>query len=474
MNLLVKANSMTDRVQVRQQHRQLFAVALTLLVFLLADGRAWAKLPIAVDGQGLPSLAPMLEGVTPGVVNISTSSRASRNKSLDELYQYFYGVEPPRQSNSEPQSLGSGVIVDASRGLVVTNNHVIEGADKVIVTLRDGREINAEVVGTDPRADIALLRIKASGLTALSWADSDSLRVGDFCVAIGNPFGLGQTVTSGIVSALRRSGLGIEDFEDFIQTDASINPGNSGGALVNLRGELIGINTAIVGPSGGNVGIGFAIPSNMAQGIIEQLLQYGEVRRGRLGISAAAITAELVREFSLTRNRGVLIVDVEKNSPAENAGLRLGDIITSIDGLRVRTVESVINRLGLIRIGETIDLQVVRGDREFSVAASVAQSITTAAGSSVASSASSSIGLLRGVQLQNRETSSGRKFVSISGLDRNSLLSQRGLQAGDIILSVDRQPVETEEDLQRVLGSDARQALLYIQRGTDTSYVQIR
>jgi len=233
------------------------------------------------------------------------------------------------------------------------------------------------------------------------WADSDSLRVGDFCVAIGNPFGLGQTVTSGIVSALRRSGLGIEDFEDFIQTDASINPGNSGGALVNLRGELIGINTAIVGPSGGNVGIGFAIPSNMAQGIIEQLLQYGEVRRGRLGISAAAITSELVREFSLTRNRGVLIVDVEENSPAENAGLRLGDIITSIDGLRVRTVESVINRLGLVRIGQTIDLQ-------------------------------------------------------------------------DIILSVDRKPVETEEDLQRLIDADARQALFYIQRGTDTSYVEIR
>ena len=459
MNMLVKTDSIASRLQIRC----LTLAALSLLLVLFADGRAWAKLPIAVDGQGLPSLAPMLEGVTPGVVNISTSSRATRNKSLEELYQYFYGVEPQRPGNSEPQSLGSGVIVDASEGLVVTNNHVIKGADKIIVTLRDGREINAEIVGTDPRADIALLRIKAGGLTAVPWADSDSLRVGDFCVAIGNPFGLGQTVTSGIVSALRRSGLGIEDFEDFIQTDASINPGNSGGALVNLRGELIGINTAIVGPSGGNVGIGFAIPSNMAQGIIEQLLQYGEVRRGRLGISAAAITSELVREFSLTRNRGVLIVDVEENSPAENAGLRLGDIITSIDGLRVKTVESVINRLGLVRIGQTIDLQVVRGDREFKVAASVANTAST-----------SSVRLLRGVQLQNRETRSGRKFVSIAGLDGDSLLKQRGLRKGDIILSVDREPVETEEDLQRVLDADARQALFYIQRGTDTSYVEIR
>ena len=459
MNVSVKANSITSDFRLRC----LISAALSMLLLLLVHGSAWAKLPIAVDGQGLPSLAPMLEGVTPGVVNISTSSRASRNKSLEELYEYFYGVEPPRQRNSEPQSLGSGVIVDASEGLVVTNNHVIEGADTVIVTLRDGREINAEVVGTDPRADIALLRIRASGLTALPWANSDSLRVGDFCVAIGNPFGLGQTVTSGIVSALRRSGLGIEDFEDFIQTDASINPGNSGGALVNLRGELIGINTAIVGPSGGNVGIGFAIPSNMAQGIIEQLLQFGEVRRGRLGISAAAITADLVREFNLTRNRGVLIVDVEKNSPAENAGLRLGDIITAIDGLRVKTVESVINRLGLVRIGQTIDLQVVRGERELKVAASVA---------SVA--ASSSVRLLQGVQLQNRETASGRKFVSIARLEGDSLLQQRGLQKGDIILSVDRQPVETEEDLQRLIDADAKQALFYIQRGTNTSYVQIQ
>jgi len=461
MKLLEKANSTSCQVRLRC----LKTAVLSLLLVLLAAGSATAKLPIAVDGQGLPSLAPMLEGVTPGVVNISTSSRASRNKSLEELYQYFYGVEPPQQRSAEPQSLGSGVIVDAAEGLVVTNNHVIDGADKVIVTLRDGREINAEVVGTDPRADIALLRIQARGLTAVPWANSDNLRVGDFCVAIGNPFGLGQTVTSGIVSALRRSGLGIEDFEDFIQTDASINPGNSGGALVNLRGELIGINTAIVGPSGGNVGIGFAIPSNMAQGIIEQLLQYGEVRRGRLGISAAAITSELVREFSLTRNRGVLIVDVEENSPAENAGLRLGDIITAIDGLRVKTVES-------IRIGQTIDLQVVRGEREFNVEASVAGSSLPP--TATRSSRSASIRLFDGVQLQNRETSSGRKFVSIADLEAGSLLQEKGLQKGDIILSVDRQPVETEEDLQGILGADARQALLYIQRGSDTSYVRIR
>ncbi len=401
----------------------------------------------------------MLETVTPAVVNISTRSRVARDSSLEEFYRYFYGTEPPRQQRSEPQSLGSGVIVDANEGLVVTNNHVIDGADEVIVTLRDSRELKAEIIGTDPRADIALLRVEAAGLTAINWADSDSLRVGDFCVAIGNPFGLGQTVTSGIVSALRRSGLGIEDFEDFIQTDASINPGNSGGALVNLRGELIGINTAIVGPSGGNVGIGFAIPSNMAQDIIDQLLQFGEVRRGKLGISAAAITPELVDEFGLTRSRGVLIIDVEENSPAQDATLLAGDIITAIDGVRVRTVESVINRLGLVRLGEAIDLQVVRGNQELALTASVGRL--------------ASDNILNGVVLNNRETGQGRKYVEILSLERDSSLARKGLRAGDIILSVNREAIETDKDVRRLIPPDGSEALLYVQRGNETSYIRV-
>lgn len=430
-----------------------------LSLLLLLPLQTVAKLPFDVDGQPLPSLAPMLETVTPAVVNISTRSRVSRDSSLEDFYRYFYGTEPPPQQRSEPQSLGSGVIVDAAQGLVVTNNHVIEGADEVIVTLRDSRELTAEIIGTDPRADIALLRVQATGLTEVAWADSDSLRVGDFCVAIGNPFGLGQTVTSGIISALRRSGLGIEDFEDFIQTDASINPGNSGGALVNLRGELIGINTAIVGPSGGNVGIGFAIPSNMAQDIIDQLLQFGEVRRGKLGISAAAITEELVEEFSLTRDRGVLIIEVEKNSPAEDAALRAGDIITAIDGVRVRTVESVINRLGLVRLGEAIELQVVRGNKELALTANVGRL--------------ASDNLLNGVVLHNRQTSQGRNFVEIRSLSNNSMLARKGLRAGDIILSVNREAIETDQDVRRLIPPDTGNALLFVQRGNETSYVRV-
>ena len=243
---------------------------------------------------------------------------------------------PQRSQRRQTQSLGSGVIVDAEAGLVITNHHVIDNAREILVTLTDGRELEAEIIGQDPEADIAVISLDADNLTELSWADSDKLRVGDFVVAIGNPFGLGQTVTSGIVSALGRSGLGIEEIEDFIQTDASINPGNSGGALVNLRGELVGINTAIVGPSGGNVGIGFAIPSNMARSLMQQLVDAGEVRRGKLGIALQELTEELQDVFGV-RN-GVVIAAVETGTSAELAGLQSADVITQFDGRRVRDI----------------------------------------------------------------------------------------------------------------------------------------
>ena len=436
-----------------------FIVLLALSLVLLNSTSTFARIPGVVDGQPLPSLAPMLEQVTPAVVNISTRSIVRRDSSLEDFYRFFYGAEPPAARESEPQSLGSGVIVDAELGLVVTNFHVIDGADEVIVTLRDGREPVAKILGTDPKADIALLQIESRNLTAARWADSDSLRVGDFCIAIGNPFGLGQTVTSGIVSALRRSGLGIEDFEDFIQTDASINPGNSGGALVNLRGELIGINTAIVGPSGGNVGIGFAIPSNMAQDIIDQLLQFGRVKRGKLGISAHAITPDLVERFNLSRERGVLIVQVEQDSPADIADLRPGDIITAIDGQRMRTVESVINRLGLVRLGQDINVRIVRDGREFDVIATVAESKI-------------SDSWFAGAEFLERQTSRGRKYVAISKLESQSLLASRGLQRDDIVLSVNREPVETVADIQT--HGDADEVLLFVQRGQDTSYIRVQ
>ena len=273
-----------------------------VVVFPLGAVRAQAGLPAIVDGAPLPSLAPMVETVLPAVVNISTRGRVSMRENplmQDPFFRRFFGAPETQPSERQTSSLGSGVIIDAAAGHVVTNQHVIGNADEITVRLHDGRSVQAEVIGSDPNADIAVIKIPAQGLTAIDLGNSDRLRVGDFVVAIGNPFGLAQTVTLGIVSALGRSGLGIEDYEDFIQTDASINPGNSGGALVNLRGELIGVNTAIVGPSGGNVGIGFAIPINMVLALTRQIVEFGEVRRGRLGVVIQDLTRDLAEAFGM-------------------------------------------------------------------------------------------------------------------------------------------------------------------------------
>lgn len=439
-------------------NRQLIQILLVLItVFGSSVQSALARIPDAVDGVVVPSLAPMLEGITPGVVNISTTAAQYRgNVALED----FFGLDRQRRS-SRPSSLGSGVIVDAANGLVITNNHVIEDAAEVLVTLNDGRELVASVLGKDPRADVALLQIEADNLTALKWADSDKLRVGDFCVAIGNPFGLGQTVTSGIVSALGRSGLGIEELEDFIQTDASINPGNSGGALVNLRGELIGINTAIVGPSGGNVGIGFAIPSNMAQGIVEQLLEFGVVRRGMLGIAAQAITPDIVRRLDLKKNYGVAIVQIEPDSPAEKSGLKLYDIITEIDGKPIKTVESVINRLGLVGLGDEIIVTIVREGREFDIRTTVALLDEISP-------------LLAGAIFEDMQTSSGRPYVTISSIEPGSKLDRLQLQAGDIVLSVNRVPVDSKSDMREVASRSPAELELLVQRGQATQYIEVR
>ncbi|MDH3452278.1 MAG: Do family serine endopeptidase, partial [Gammaproteobacteria bacterium] len=336
-----------------------------LLVWVVSTSPSFGALP-----SGVPTLAPMLERVTPAVVNIATRGKVVvRQRGLfdsplfnDPFFQRFFDY-PQQPRERETRSLGSGVIVDAQRGYLLTNHHVIEGAQTITVTLSDGRELDGELLGSDPKSDIAVVKIFAQGLVALPKGDSEQLRVGDFVVAIGNPFGLGQTVTSGIVSALGRSGLGIEDFEDFIQTDASINPGNSGGALVSLDGRLVGINTAILGPNGGNIGIGFAIPSNMAVQIMEQLVAHGEVRRGRLGVSVQEMTPELARAFNLDSVSGVVISRVEIDSPAQRAGLRPGDVVLELDGRRIRDSEAMRNAIGLLRVGQTISIRIVR-DRE--------------------------------------------------------------------------------------------------------------
>ncbi len=321
---------------------------------------AVAKLPAVVNGQVLPSLADMLERITPAVVNISTKGTAKPTNVKDPVYRHYFGKTLPAKKRNTIGT-GSGIIVDADYGYIVTNSHVIEGAGKIIVTLKDKRQFYAVVVGSDLKADVAVIRIEPDRLKAMPVAKSKKLRVGDFVVAIGNPYGLGQSVSSGIVSALGRTGLGIEDYEDFIQTDAPINPGNSGGALVNLRGELIGINTAILGgKGGGSVGIGFAIPSDMIVNIKDQLIQNGQVKRGQLGIEIQDLRPALVKAFNLRNGQGALISDVVAHSPAAKAGIKEGDVITGINGQSVTSSSNLKSLIGNLRMGSKVSLEYMR------------------------------------------------------------------------------------------------------------------
>lgn len=413
-----------------------------------------------VGAQPLPSLAPMLESVTPAVVNISTVTRVRVNNPYmnDPFFRRFFENERRNQGNS--QSLGSGVIVDAERGIVVTNDHVINGADTILVTLADGREFDARLLGTDPDTDVAVLEIEADKLTALQWADSDALRVGDYSVAIGNPFGLGQTVTSGIVSALGRSGLGIQEFEDFIQTDASINPGNSGGALVSIDGKLIGINTAIVAPGGGNVGIGFAIPANLARDITEQIIETGRVQRGELGIAAQALTPQLAEAFDVDLNAGVIIRRVVPDSPADEAGLQVGDVIIAVNGRRVTDVAEVRNRIGLVRLGQRLQLQLMREGELQELDAIVKEVQQTSA-------------LLSGASFIDARARDGRRFVALETVDADSALGRAGVRAGDVILSINRTPVASVDQMDQLASRTPDALLLLVQRGRSTRYIQL-
>ena len=434
-----------------------------------------AGLPPAIAGEALPSLAPMLENVTPAVVNIASEGHVEMQLNPlfnDPFFRRFFNV-PDQPLSRKTQSLGSGVIVDASRGLILTNNHVIANADKVTVNLRDGRNFKAELVGSDPDSDVAVIKIEASKLSALKLADSDKLRVGDFVVAIGNPFGLGQTVTSGIVSALARSGLGITGYDDLIQTDASINPGNSGGALVNLRGELIGINTAIYSQSGGNVGIGFAIPTNMAHQIMLQLVSHGQVKRGYLGAQFQDLNVELAEAFGLRANTGAVVVDVTANSPAARAGLVAGDVITRINGRAITSAAELRNQIGLIRSGEKIDIGLLRegvaarasltiADRDEDVSASGQFRNERLADTTVG-------------EIPQDSPAAGRlQGVMVYKLDRSSRAWRAGLRAGDIILSVNRQQTPSLSAFLAVVNQAQGALLLSVQRGTQSAYLVIK
>ena len=364
------------------------------------------------------------------------------------------------------------MIVDAQNGYVVTNHHVIEHAREITVTLIDGRALNAELVGTDPDTDIAVIKIPSENLTEIRATNSDALRVGDFVVAIGNPFGLSHSVTSGIVSALGRSGLGIEDYEDFIQTDASINPGNSGGALVNLRGELVGINTAIFSPAGGNIGIGFAIPSKMTQGIMTQLVSFGKVRRGLLGIAMQDLTPDLAKAFDIGHTNGAIIVKIKEDSPADLAGLQPGDVITAINGERLRSAAEMHNRLGLLQVGETVHLETIRDG------ATIILQTTMVERQRDLVTSDSLHPRLSGAILADMDSEHplyGRlEGVQVIEVERGTVTEEAGFQEGDVITAANKIRVRNLEELAHVLSRSGNALILRIQRGNSAVFALIR
>ncbi|MFN7086238.1 MAG: Do family serine endopeptidase [Burkholderiales bacterium] len=443
-----------------------------ILIGITTAASATAAQP-AVDSRGLPTLAPLVNTVTPAVVNISVITRSPLEDNplfRDPFFRRFFNL--PDQPQRQEQAAGSGVIVDAARGYVLTNHHVIKDAEQAVVTLKDRRQFQARLVGTDPGTDIAVLQIPAQNLTALRFGDSDGLQVGDYVIAIGNPFGIGQTVTSGIVSALGRSGLTPEGYEDFIQTDASINPGNSGGALVNLRGELVGINSAIIGPAGGNVGIGFAVPSNMARAVMEQIVRYGEVRRGRLGIEMADLTPDLAKKLGITAAEGAIVAGVHPGSPAEKAGLRERDVVVGLNGRAIRSATELRNRLGLTPIGEQVELQVRRGSGVHTLRARIAapQEYAEGEGRPVAQLPGLKVvEIERGSPLHQRV----QGLIAVA-VERGSRAWQAGLRSGDIIYAVNGRRVRTYAEFQALLRGAERGFTLSLLRGDFSITIIVR
>ena len=426
------------------------------LVTLLCAS-ATAHIPAFMEGER-PSLAPILEGMKDAVVNISVTTRQGYSIAwFDE-----WGRLNPRQYPRDVQNAGSGVIIDAERGLVVTNNHVIAQAQLVVITLQDRRTFDAQVLGRDPRTDIALLKINADNLTELTLGDSDELQVGDFVIAIGNPFGLGQTVTSGIVSALGRNQVGIVNTEDFIQTDASINPGNSGGALIDIEGNLVGINTAILSPSGASSGIGFAIPSNMVDAITEQLIEYGNVSRGMFGIEYAPVTKDLSELIDLPETNGVVVTKVVAGSGADKAGMRIDDVITKVDGKEITNSQDLITRIALLRVGQPFDLTVIRNGEAINVQGTVQEY-------------QPGIELLPGIYVDDIPSSHPHygkiRGVVVSAVD--SRRSESNFMVDDVILEINRTPISRTSDVES-MNLRGRPLILRVLRGTQQFRLLVR
>ncbi|MGD9538514.1 MAG: DegQ family serine endoprotease [Alphaproteobacteria bacterium] len=441
----------------------------------LSNGAQATTLPALTNGEGVTTLAPLVEQVSPAVVNIATKGKAEAQRHPlfdDPFFKRFFGDRLPPQQR-EINAVGSGVIVDAEKGYLLTNSHVVDKADEVVITLTDRRQLKAEVVGTDPETDIAVLKVDPQKLTALPLADSDRLLVGDFVMAIGNPFGLGQTVTTGIVSALGRSGLGIEGYEDFIQTDASINPGNSGGALINLKGELVGINTAIIAPGGGNIGIGFAIPINMARLVMEQLIEHGEVQRGRIGVQIQDLTPDLAEAFGVEAQAGAVVSQVMPGTPAEKAGIKAGDIITHVNEEPVKGSADLRNTIGLKRIGEKVKLSIVRNGEKQDIEMEIGTADDT-----VAEAAVDNVPKLEGVTVgtlpETHPLYGQVQGVAVLSVDTESAAYGAGLREGDVVTLVNQKPVSSPAEFTEAAQKSNGALLLNIRRGDGALFILIR
>jgi len=437
---------------------------------VIVAGAAHAAVPAPVaDAAPMPSLAPMVKRVSPAVVNIATRGTmkedpSQRNPLLDDpFFRRFFDVPPDaRPHERQFQSAGSGVIVDAKNGYIVTNYHVVENATEITITLLDNRSFSAKVIGSDEGADVAVLQAKQPNLIAMALGDSTRLDVGDYVVAIGNPFGLQHTVTAGIVSALGRTGINPDGYEDFIQTDASINPGNSGGALVNLRGELVGINSAILSRTGGNIGIGFAIPVNMVKGVMDQLIKYGQVRRGVLGVNIYNVTPDIAKEFGLTQTSGALVAGVVQGSAAERAGVKTRDLITSVNGVTMKDATELHNTIGMLRIGDKVEIGLLRDGKPLKVTALIAErgDATNAADINKG---------LEGAEFGDAPDGGG---VLVKSIQAGSPAAQNGLRPDDLIVGVGRTPVTSTKTFKEA-AKNANVLVLNLRRGSATELIQI-